>query len=254
MHFSQNDLQELNADVSQVSSKREALQAAFTLRKYRSPLAEEYGVHGFCRRVHSLARCILNVFEAIPPDQEDVPSEGTRKDVELFIQAALFNVFGCLDNLAWVWVSEREITQDAGTPIPRLQVGLGPNSKIVRRSLSIELQKQLDTYADWFQHIEDFRHALAHRIPPYVPPYIVSDEDAELYQQLDQQRHEALQNGKLKEYEELTRDFETFGTFRPIFTHSFGEKAPLIFFHPQLIADFKTIESIAEQLLMDLES
>jgi hypothetical protein len=38
------------------------------------------------------------------------------------------NVFGALDNLAWIWVSEKPLAVD------RIETGLGPKCKAVRAS------------------------------------------------------------------------------------------------------------------------
>src|SRR5712671_1522714 len=86
------------------------------------------------------------------------------------IQAFTFNAFACLDNLAWIWVCEKKLTTEQGDPIPAGKVGLGKKCKLVRRSLPADIRKYLKSLDAWFDHLENFRHALAHRIPLYIPP------------------------------------------------------------------------------------
>jgi hypothetical protein len=85
------------------------------------------------------------------------------------IQAFVFNVFGSIDNLAWIWVREKGLAMDDGLPIPNAWVGLGKKNRFVRHSFSTEFQEFLKGLNDWFDHLDDFRHALAHRIPLYYP-------------------------------------------------------------------------------------
>ncbi len=93
------------------------------------------------------------------------------------------NVFGALDNLAWIWVSEKPLK------VARRQIGLGPKCEFVRASFSDEMRDYLTGLGDWFDHIIDFRDALAHRIPLYIPPYIVSQDNDAKYQALEDQKH-----------------------------------------------------------------
>jgi hypothetical protein len=49
-----------------------------------------------------------------------VPSKTRLYDAQINIQAATGNTYGCVDNLAWVWVHECGLAQS----IDRKQVGL----------------------------------------------------------------------------------------------------------------------------------
>ena len=51
------------------------------------------------------------------------------------------------------------------------------------------MRDYLTGLGDWFDHIIDFRDALVHRIPLYIPPYIVSQDNDAKYQALEDQKH-----------------------------------------------------------------
>jgi hypothetical protein len=53
------------------------------------------------------------------------------------------NVFGSIDNLAWIWVQEKPVRHENGSPIPNSWVGLGKDNNFVRSSLSAEFQQYL---------------------------------------------------------------------------------------------------------------
>ena len=50
--------------------------------------------------------CIERVFEILPPEQDERPSDRILFGATVFIQSFVMNIFGALDNLAWIWVSE----------------------------------------------------------------------------------------------------------------------------------------------------
>ncbi len=74
--------------------------------------------------------CIERVFNLIPPDEDILPERSTLMDATVCIQAFVMNVFRAIDNLAWIWVSERELD------IERNWVGLVPKCKTVRSTFS----------------------------------------------------------------------------------------------------------------------
>jgi hypothetical protein len=67
------------------------------------------------------------------------------------IHAFVFNVFGALDNLAWIWVQEKGLTKEDGKPLPNEWVGIAPKNKQVRASFSKELNAHLNTIDQWFE-------------------------------------------------------------------------------------------------------
>ena len=101
--------------------------------------------------------------------------------------------------------------------------------------------------------MENFRHALAHRIPLYVPPYIVNNEEAAKEYELEQARREALRKREFDEYERLTNELEGIGKFIPWMTHSFNEKSRQVVFHVQIIADWNTVVEISEKFLAEIQ-
>jgi hypothetical protein len=174
-------------------------------------------------------------------------------DLAINLQGFVFNIFGCLENLAWVWVKEKDIRDSKGEPLVNSQIGFGGKYKFVRKSFSDDFRHYLDGLSEWFSQMEGFRHALAHRIPLYVPPYIVNDEEVAKEQELEQSRREALRRHEFDKYERLTNELDAIGKFVPWMTHSFSEKSRQVVFHPQIIADWNTVVEISEKFLAELQ-
>ena len=65
-----------------------------------------------------------------------------------------------------------------------------------RESFSAEFQAYLQELDAWFGQLENFRHALAHRIPLYIPPYIIDPKNEQAYRELEAGMNAALARGR----------------------------------------------------------
>jgi len=254
MYFTHEQVVELNRAHQEVHEKFAEIRERYRIRNYANVRAKEYATHGFGRRLGTLVRCIDRVFEILPPDQGAIPSRDEVVDATINIQAFVFNVFGSIDNLAWIWVQEKALRQENGSPVPQSWVGLGKNNKFVRRSFSIEFQGYFKQLKPWFEYLENFRHALAHRIPLYIPPYTLTHANLAAHQQLESCTTEAIKQRNFTEYDRLSAEQEELGSFSPFITHSLEEGAIPVFFHFQMLADFNTIEEIARKMLNELDA
>jgi len=212
--------------------------------------SREYIVHGFLRRLSTLRRCIQNVYSMYPPERTDVPSREECVDLAINLQSFVFNVFGCIDNLAWVWATERELSTKTGEPLKPTDISF--NKKILRKTLPAEFRDYMDSLRDWFSSMEDFRHALAHRIPLYIPPYTVAPADVERHNELEHQKGCAMRRQDFEEWERLNREQVKLGRFTPAMTHSHVEARGSIAFHAQVLADWNTVAEIADKFLAEL--
>ncbi len=208
----------------------------------------------FLRRVRTIVRCITNVYGLLPPEKTEIPENDTRHDAEINIQAHLFNVFGAVDNLAWVWVKEKNITRENGKELRYKDIGLGTKNDEVRGSLSADFNKRLEEFKDWFEGVENYRHALAHRIPLYIPPYNILEANVHAYNKLGQQMSEAFQKLDFDEYYHLEEQQKALANFKPWIKHSFIEKSRTGWFHAQMLADFNTIHDLGMMMHKELNS
>ena len=253
MYFSQKALQHLEKEYLTVSGKYARLLEAYRKRGYSVARAREHAQHGFSRRLKTLVRCIDKTFEILPPDRVDLPTSEELSDANINLQAFVFNVFGSVDNLAWIWVYEKNLTKEDGSPIPNKWVGLRKENKFVRDSFSPEFLEYLNGLDEWFDNLENFRHALGHRIPLYVPPYVITPDKEAAYRDFEERKTDALNRGAPEDYDRLSADQDALGVFRPVMTHSFEEGARRVVFHCQLLADFNTIEELGWKILEELD-
>jgi hypothetical protein len=168
------------------------------------------------------------------------------------IQAFVLNVVGCVDNLAWVWVYERSVTASNGAELDRKSVGLWKRE--VQAAMSKEFRAYLDTRKLWFESINNFRDALAHRIPLYIPPYGVEKSKLEEHSRLEDEATAALARGDRVTYDRARDAQRKLGDFRPVITHSFHEQSGVVYFHFQLLSDWATIEELGLKVLEELDN
>jgi hypothetical protein len=253
MYFADVALKEMDTGYQALRGKLNGLVETYHLRQFKNARAKEFASHGFARRLKVIARCIDNVFQEIPPDRADLPSRDELTDATINIQSFVFNVFGAIDNLAWIWMCEHGQKRRDGTPIPNGHVGLGPANESVRSTLSQNLQDYLNTLDRWFEHLTTLRHALAHRIPLYIPPYVIAKADEAAYQDYETKMTEAIKQHKFTEYDRLSAEQMKLGRFRPWVQHSFEEGAKPVVFHPQMLADFNTLSELGHKFIEELD-
>jgi hypothetical protein len=171
----------------------------------------------------------------------------------LLLQSYFMNVQGCLDNLAWIWVYETNQKGPDGQELKRSWVGLGEDHRYLMRTFSIEFRKHIRRLKEWFSHVAKFRDSTAHRIPLYVPPYIIEKRDTAEYQRLWQEAIAAYQRGDKAAYDKHRADQDALGKYRPWMSHSPTESSPTCVFHKQILQDFVTLDEITDELFKEIE-
>jgi hypothetical protein len=241
--FTFDQLRALATSYASLQERLDAIATAYASFPYRTLPGRQYATRGFLRRFNTMHHCIERVFEMLPPEQDGRPADPVLLDVAVYIQAFVMNAFGAVDNLAWIWVNEKSLK------VGKMETGLGPKCVAVRSSFSPEMRDYLAKQDDWFAHIIDFRDALAHRIPLYIPPYIVSEENDAKYEALEVRKLEANDSD---EYDKLCAEQANFVVFEPVMKHALDDNKPPVVFHFQLVQDFLTVEEIAERVVGEL--
>jgi hypothetical protein len=229
--------------------KHERLLLTFGHRVFKNERAAEYARHGYLRRTGTLKRSIENVFALIPPAQDQIPNRNVLHDAQINIQAFFANVYGAIDNLAWVWVCERGLEDK----VSRNRVGLRAKHVDVRKTLSVDFQTYLQTLDPWFDYLVEYRDALAHRIPLYIPPGEVPTKNVDAYNDLSGRMTKALyvRNDGF-EYDRLSAEQEKLLVFQPLITHSVKETTAHFAFHVQMLTDFVTVEDVGYRMMDEI--
>ena len=249
MSYSDEGLQGLEDEFVGLQGNCNDLIAEYLEKEFTNEKAKEFVRHGLCRRLSLMTRCVEKVFEALPPDNEEAPSADLKHEVTVHLQAFVFNAYGCLDNLAHIWVLEKRIALENGNPLPRAWVGLGSQNEAVLNSLPDNFTQYLSEVRDWYEKLEGFRHALAHRIPLYIPPGFLTDQKAEEYVEIQTRINEAVRRRDYEAVDQLEEEQAGLLEFHPIAAHSLGESASIFYFHTQMLSDFYMVREVASKML-----
>lgn len=198
-------------------------------------------LHGAGRRVRILRRSIENIFRLFPPESSRPISEESIADIQVNLHAFVMNLYGIYDNWAWAFVLRHDLEQTLGD---RRRVGLF--IKATQRELPAALQSYLSSpsMTEWHEkYAKSYRDALAHRIPPYLPPAQFTPEEGERYNALENEKVECIKAMQWDRLEQVWEEQALIGTPCFAFLHAYSEDTPPrpVLLHPQLLSDAKVV-------------
>ena len=97
---------------------------------------------------------------------------------------------------------------------------------------------------NWFtQYLKNYRDALAHRIPLYIPPASYTEADAKRLAAINREELECIRAHDWERLNALQAEQHELGTACALFMHSFddSERSTPLHLHPQMLADAKTV-------------
>ena len=204
MQYTEEQIEQLNNDLNDIEEEFRKRFFHVPNIVFKEKRANEFFKHGFFRRFNMLFHCIERVFEIYPPNRTKVLEDEERFDLEAFIQTFIINLYGAIDNLAWIINAEYKLDLDV------LNVTLYNNK--IQKCLSKEVvdyinNEQNGGFKNWYnKHCKAFRHSLGHRIPLYVPPCGVNNINR--YQEIAIQRQNAILQYDFDKVEELGLSFK----------------------------------------------
>ena len=248
--FSESQTIELNQLYNERKSRSTQTQLIINeLSNYiENEIAKIYCNEGIGRRLNIIKVAISNIFEIFPPDREKFLSNDECTNIAIQYHAFSINLFGMLDNIAWIF------THINGLKLDKRDVYL-KNKKILQvmpeEFKSYITNREINNWVDSYAKI--YRDSATHRIPPYHPSRVYSPSEAEKYKELERRTHDALisacnsvlfdpykYDDLFSIYQELNNQKESIGRNSLHLATSIitDEKSPIIYFHPQLLADW----------------
>jgi hypothetical protein len=255
--YTQEHVQEIEAGINTIRQRYRGLQLKILdlAEKLKKEEAKKYLMHGVWRRLGITKQCIENVFLIFPAYRKKILDKEELTNIDINLHAFLVNIFGLLDNLAWVSVHEKEL---AGV-IDRNKVGVF--KKETKEHFPSAFREYLDSgrIKNWHnQYLKKYRDALSHRLPLYVPAKAVDAEQAmqisKINDDIAEIKNSIVNNFKshnldgiaqFDAIDKLCIEENNIGSAYPVFTQT-DEKGGMVL-HAQLIADFNTVEEIVEK-------
>ena len=228
------------------------------LSRLKNDKAKEYLMQGAGRRLNIVTRCIENIFDIFPIGQTALLTREELADVVINLDAFFVNLSGLFDNLGWVFAFENELLgEPKDGKLRRNDVGLFNRKTQSRLPDALRTYLQSEHLHNWYSiYSKNYRDALAHRIPLYVPPSVLSGADQEKYLELEAQLHalDLTVRDNLAIHDDILERQKQLGQASPFFAHSIGEEGRPVYLHAQVIADYATIEEVINNFCEHFET
>lgn len=206
------------------------------------PFSHDSGVreqllHGAARRLGVLCRSLVRIFELFPLDQERPLSMDTLADVQINLHAFVINLSGIFDNWAWAYVVRHDLLGKIGG-----LHSVGLFNSATRSRLPLALREYLGTQSlhDWqTKYLKNYRDALAHRIPLYIPPAEFTAEEGVRFNELEAEKQRCMRELNWPRINAIHAEQSDLGVPSFTFQHSFAADQPsrAVLMHPQLLTD-----------------
>lgn len=241
MRYSQEVAEELERNVIMV--RNEIRHTLGSLLGEVAPLlkterAREFLQYGVARRLRIIQRCISNICGIFPVQRTELLDEDELGDVGINLHAFLINTHGVPDNLTWVYLLERAIHLE-----PR-HIGLFNRRTESYLPKEVLAHVKSERMTKWHtEYAKNYRDALAHRVPPYVPPYVLTREHRVRYEKLEEETIVATKAGDVDRALALAEEQATCGDVCLTFAQTFSDDQACnpVYLHAQLIADTRTV-------------
>jgi len=211
--------------------------------------AKEHLKFGAARRIGVMRRSIENIFSLFPVDAKKPIGLDAVADTQINLHAFVINLYGIFDNLAWALVHLHGL-------LPKIQDPrrVGIFVKHMKDFLPARILNfiQEETMQKWRNdYLVNYRDALAHRIPLYIPPATFTDEEALQYQSLESQKSKAWKSMNAHEATLIHNQQLEMGGPSFVFLHRFSGEAKdrPVYIHAQVLCDAKTVISFVEEYL-----
>lgn len=239
MTYTPEDSATLSLDCIKILGDFQALMEECVIQGQATPgeRAQEYMLHGAGRRVKVLHRSLENIFRLFPPSQECPLNTADLSDVQINLHAFMINLYGILENWAWAFVYRHGLESEIGA---RHNVGLFKKRTQGFLPSVLKDYLQSESTSNWQEkYLKNYRDALAHRIPLYVPPATFTPEDVDQYNRLEEEMLQCIKTNQSDQL--LATEIEKGNIGRPCFEflHAFSkeEGSGSIALHTQLLCD-----------------
>ncbi len=219
--YSTEQIDELHGLSREYYAKCFKLQARLVLlSESMSNGAKEHAVYGIARRLRTIFACVKFFFEKLPPNltseaESEVQSQGNAN-----LHAFLINCCGINDNIAWFLAYHIGLDQEIDLEKNKHDIGLF--RKEFKKHLPENVLEKVESFKEWHKFIVNQRHPTAHRIPPYIIPYIQSTTTGNI-------------------------------DYTPYYIHAFDKSHPVPL-HAQVICDVGAILELVEAMLDDVRA
>lgn len=187
--------------------------------------------HGLLRRIHMMEHS-LTVLAKLPSAGSPALPLHQVESTNTSLNALYLNIRGSLDNTAWALTYHFRLldSPDESQTKHRQFVNLfGERFLTALGERDHELASRLREHAPWGKQLAAVRDPAAHRIPLYIPPFVLDEAGAERVAMIDREMEEAAARGDMQAFHEAMTQRWNAGRFQPVIGLSEQEGLAVVF-------------------------
>lgn len=226
-------------------------QAIIAAKKLLSKEAQNYLQYGAGRRLLAIWYSYRSITHIAHPERKEPLSESEAHEINKDINLIYMHLRGVLDNYAWVYIFEKEPSLfKTSKGKVRKNIGLF-NKDISTDSHNKAFWLSLEQHMQWANEMSDKRDPVAHRIPLYIVPSVITSDQAQQYEGLEKQQNDALKELDFDKVTALSLQQRKLGVFPMVFAHNSHEA--LIPIYPTIPQDMAHLIAIQKIIFQELQ-
>ena len=210
----------INDHVSPLTSEFQEL--VLSMSRLNARLHNEHALrhatHGIGRRLAILRVNVKHILR-LSERPKDAPLYGeAQNELGMHLNSFYIHLRGLLDNLAWMLAYELQLfgPLSEDNTADRKRIGLFQDDfrKTLKHGPTTELVAR---HVKWHSMTKQLRDPIAHRVPLYAVPCVLTEDEGKLFHQLNEQELQALLAGDLPRYQQLHGKKLQLGEYHPVF-------------------------------------
>lgn len=174
---------------------------------------KEFYRFGVCRRLFSILHQFEKIISIIPEDRSLPLSRSESRDVSDAICLIFIHIPAIIDLVSHICYQCLLPSQNLS--FQKIDLLRKDFQKRIKSRKVLDL---IDADLHWIVEIkENYRHSIAHRVPPYVPNVAFSPEEAKHYNALEEKKWRLLFDGDIQGVESIEDEQSRIGRFYPWF-------------------------------------
>ncbi len=208
-------------------------ETASASEKLANKNAKYFMLYGAARRTNLIFSAYQDIRSMVYEKRTQPLSPDQQVSLSQAINNTYIHLLGILDNFAWCLVHERQ--GKLADIMHRNDVGLF-SKKFRKQCVAYsEIAAEIETHDTWHKDVKERRNPVAHRIPLYVPPALLTADQAEHYSAINNLFSQKLNDLALDEAGNTLGQLDFIGSFFPYFVHHPDE--PIISIYPTIPTD-----------------
>lgn len=184
-------------------------------KSLKNSQAQIFLLHGAGRRLGTMFHCYRAIVHTAHEGRKEPLTHEEQQNLSRDLNLIYMNLRGVLDNFAATFLYERA----PNVALDRQHIDLF--SKIYRKEIQAfnEIRDVVTTCDEWNKEVKSRRDPVAHRIPLYLPPAILTSKEAATYKEFEARYWSELAKLQFDNVDATFSQWQRLGRFHPFFLH-----------------------------------